>query len=299
MEAKLLEKIRALTRGSVLFSEPLANHASYRIGGDAEALVVPRSIEESVRLYRFARRTGVPLRVIGNGTNVIPPDGGLAGIVLKMCGPAAAPRSLGGCRARVSCSMRLNDLAIWAAKRGLSGLEPLAGIPGSVGGAVVMNAGAKEAEIAQFVKSVEVLSPSGKRRTFAGDELSFAYRHSVFLGEDWLVLSAEFALSRGNPKDSLRQIKARILERERKYPPEPNAGSVFRRPHGDYAGRLIEASGCKGLRAGGARVSDLHANFIVNAGGATAADILALIGKVRKAVFDASGVYLELEQIVL
>ncbi|RJR28588.1 MAG: UDP-N-acetylmuramate dehydrogenase [Candidatus Latescibacterota bacterium] len=299
MEAKSLEKVRALTRGSVLFSEPLANHASYRVGGKAEALVVPRSIDESARLYRFARRHGIPLAIIGNGTNLIPPDMGLAGIVLKMSGPAAAPRSLGGYRARVSSSMRLNDLATWAAKRGLSGLEPLAGIPGSVGGAVVMNAGAKEAEIARFVRSVEVLSPSGKRRTFAGVELSFAYRHSVFLGEDWLVLSVEFALSRGNPKDSLRQIEARILERERKYPPEPNAGSVFRRPQGDYAGRLIEASGCKGLRVGGARVSDLHANFIVNAGGATAADIIALIAKVRKAVFDASGVYLELEQIVL
>ena len=163
-----------------------------------------------------------------------------------------------------------------------------------------MNAKVVEEETAALIRRVAVVTGSGKRRTFQRSELSFDYRSSIFQRTDWLILGAEFALERCDPKEAEREVEAEWSRWRSSFPLDPpNAGSVFKRPPGDYAGRLIEGAGCKGLRIGGAEVSERHANFIYNTGGATARDILSLIDAVRRRVYEASGVYLELEQIPL
>jgi UDP-N-acetylmuramate dehydrogenase len=297
---RIAADIRRHVGGAVLLGEPLSAHTTYRVGGPAEVFVQPRDSREAAWVYRFAWGERIPLTVIGAGSNVIAPDEGVPGVLLQM--KSAAPRitfSRDG-RARCDAGVLLHDLVVAAARRGLVGLEPLAGIPGTVGGAVVMNSGTRDADASLHLVRAVLMTPRGAARPFAGDELAFGYRRSVVLGSDWLLLSAEFELSPGDPARSMRTVQEFLTERERKYPLEmPSAGSVFKRPAGDYPGRLIEAAGCKGLRVGDAVVSDRHANFIVNAGAATAIDIMELIAKVRKRVYERTGVILELEQIPL
>jgi UDP-N-acetylmuramate dehydrogenase len=200
----------------------------------------------------------------------------------------------------VDAGVPVLTLARTAAKKGLGGLVPIAGVPGTVGGAVLMNARVDKEDTASLLASVEVLTSSGKRRIFGRDEISFGYRTSIFKGSDWLILRAAFKLHPGDPVHLLEEIEHEWNTWRTNFPLEPpNAGSVFKRPPGDYAGRLIEEAGCKGLRVGGAVVSDRHANFILNTGEATAADISELISKVRRCTYEKTGVYLELEQIPL
>jgi len=300
MDKKLIRRIRDNVAGTVLLSEPLDRHTTYRVGGAAEVLARPRDAEDTARLYRFLRRERVPLTIIGAGSNVIAPDGGIAGVVIRTAASTARVVFLGGGRVRADGGVSLLDLVRAAAAHGLTGLEPLAGIPGTVGGAVVMNAGTRDVEIAGLLARVAVCTSSGRKRALEAKECCFGYRRSVFHGTDWLVLGVELALERGDARGSRTMIDAFLRERQEKYHPDvPSAGSVFKRPPGDYAGRLIEQAGCKGMRVGDAAVADWHANFIVNAGHATASDILALISAVRLRVFEASGVWLELEQIPL
>lgn len=300
MDRKLVQKIRANVSGKVLQGEPLARYTTYRVGGKAEVLVVPRDADDAARVYSFVRREGLPLVVIGAGSNVIAPDEGIDGVVLRTAAASARIFFLGGGRVRADAGVPLLDLVRATAAHGLSGLEPLAGIPGTVGGAVVMNAGTRDTEAAELLGRVEVLTSTGRRRMFAADECSFGYRRSIFLGTDWFILGAEFKLGRGNAAASVEMIDSFLEDRARKYPLDlPSAGSVFRRPSGGYAGRLIEEAGCKGMRVGDAEVSELHANFIVNRGAAKARDIMALVSAIRARVFERSGVYLELEQIPL
>ena len=300
MPKSLLDRIRESVRGEILPGEPLMNHTTYRVGGAAEVLVRPATAADAVRAFRFAKTRGVPLTLLGAGSNVIAPDEGIAGIVVEtknaLGGIAYREKTL----ARAGAGVPLVDLAGDAARRGLRGLEPLACIPGTVGGAVVMNAGTRGGDMAGAVERIGVCTPPGRTRILEAGELGFGYRRSMLLGSDWLVLWAEIRLSPGDRRASLKAIDEQWEERRRKYPlDEPSAGSVFKRPPGDYAGRLIEISGCKGMRAGGALVSERHANFIVNTGSATAADIMALIARVRRKVYEDTGTYLELEQIPL
>lgn len=300
MDERIVHEVRAAVRGTVLLSEPLSGHTTYRVGGRAELLVQPLNSRDAAGLYALAHREGVALTIIGAGSNVIAPDEGVAGILLQMMSlsPSFSFRRDG--RVRADAGALLGGLIEAAASRGLAGLEPLAGIPGTVGGAVVMNAGTRDVDVSARLVGATVIMPSGRTRSFSREELSFGYRRSVLLGSDWLVLGAEFALSPGEPARSRRMIDEFLKEREKKYPLElPSAGSVFKRPPGDYPGRLIEAAGCKGMRVGGAVVSDRHANFIVNDRSATASDVMELISRVRKQVFERMGVYLELEQIPL
>jgi UDP-N-acetylmuramate dehydrogenase len=300
MDKKLIQKIRKSFSGKVLPGEPLARHTTYHVGGKADLLVIPRDADEAARLYSFVRGEGVPLTVIGAGSNVIAPDEGIRGVVVRTATGSARILYLGGGRIRADAGVPLLDLVRAASARGLSGLEPLAGIPGTVGGAVVMNAGTRDTETAEVLSRVEVLTSTGRRRVFARGECSFGYRRSIFLGTDWLVLRAEFKLGRGDAGTIAKMVDSFLKDRESKYPLDlPSAGSVFRRPSGDYAGRLIEEAGCKGMRVGDAEVSGIHANFIVNCGHAKARDILALVSAIRSRVFEKSGVYLELEQIPL
>jgi UDP-N-acetylmuramate dehydrogenase len=300
MDERIIDRIRRNIEGAVLTSEPLGNHTTYRVGGRAEVLVEPRTSREAAWTYLFARREGIPLAVIGAGSNVIAPDEGMPGIVLRMKTLAPAVRFRTDGAVRVDAGCLLHELVLAAVKRGLSGIEPLAWIPGTVGGAIVMNAGTRATDVSERLTSAAVLTPSGRKLRLARDDLSLGYRTSMLLDSGWLVLSAEFHLSPGDRARLMETLDQSLVERERTYPLDlPSAGSVFKRPPGDYAGRLIEAAGCKGMRVGDAMVSERHANFIVNVGAARAADILELISRVRRRVFETSGVYLELEQIPL
>jgi UDP-N-acetylmuramate dehydrogenase len=300
VNATILDKIESNVRGDILEGEPLGNHTTYRVGGSAELLVCPDDIEGAEWLYRFARREGIPLAVIGAGSNVIASDDGVEGVVLKIRRGMGGIEFDGGSRVRVEAGVDLTDLARAAAARGLGGISALAGIPGTIGGAVWMNAGAGEVETADLLRSVELLESSGEKRSLSRDDIAFGYRYSLFQENDWLITGAEFELPRGDRPEIERAMERLVAERNGKYPMEyPNAGSVFKRPEGDYAGRLIEAAGCKGLRVGDAAVSERHANFIVNLGKAGSAEILELIALVRERVRERTGVDLELEQIRL
>jgi len=295
-----INKLRQIVKGDILPAEPLSNHTTYRVGGEAEVLVRARDSDEAAAVYRYARAKEAPLTVLGAGSNVIAPDGGVAGIVLALKSPEARIEFPGGGRVMADAGVTVLDLARAAAERGLSGLEDISGVPGTVGGAVFMNAKVAGEDTASRLESVEVVTPSGRALALHKSELSFGYRRSMFQGNDWLVLRAEFRLSPGDPETIRRAVDAEWNKWRSSFPLEPpNAGSVFKRPSGDYAGRLIEEAGCKGLAVGGARVWERHANFIHNVGGATAADILALIAEVRERVYRKSGVWLELEQVIL
>lgn len=297
---KSAEKISNAITGEVLPGEPLSKHTTYQVGGRADILVCPAGSEEAEWVYLYGHREGIPVTVIGWGSNVIAPDGGIEGIVLKMKNGQADIRDLGDGRIYAQAGVSLIDVARHAAAKGLGGLEPVAGIPGTVGGALLMNAGTRDGEMSSVVSCAEVVTPTGARYTIARDDMNLGYRRSVFQQSDWLILGATLQLVPDDPDRLKTSIDSILRERMRKFPlDEANAGSVFKRPSGDYAGRLIEAAGCKGLRIGGAAVSERHANFIVNVEDATADDIMKLIAEVRKRVFGISGVYLELEQIPL
>ena len=300
MKDKDIDIIRAHVSGYVLSEEPLSNHTTYKVGGVAECLVCPDSSEGAEWAYNHAREESIPLTVLGAGSNVIAPDAGIKGIVLKLQNQSVKAEFPGNGRIIADAGVTLIDLARAAAEKGLRGFEPIAGIPGTVGGAVFMNAGTREGNTASLLEEVEVMTGGGKKRSFFTDELSFGYRSSVFQKTDWLILKARFKLTEGNPDLIKEGIEDIFAERQNKYPLDfPNAGSVFKRPPGDYAGRLIEETGCKGLTIGGASVSVRHANFIINNGNASAADILKLISIVRKRVYDEFGIYLELENEIL
>lgn len=300
MDNSIVSRIKEHIRGEVLLDEPLSRHTTYHVGGPAEIFISTGRTDEAEWLFGYARSSGIPITIIGAGSNVIVPDEGIEGIVLCTKNDSASIKFDYFGRVVADAGVMLERLARETCCQGFGGLEPLAGIPGTVGGAVVMNAGTKEVETSSFIMAVEAVDPCGIVRRLEKDDLAFGYRYSVFQEPGWLVLKTEFELGTADREESLGRIDRLIAERWQKYPMDmPSAGSVFKRPPGDYAGRLIELAGCKGMRVGGALVSERHANFIVNTGSATAADIVELIELVRKRVLEKTGVRLELEQIVL
>ena len=280
--------------GAVLFKEPLARHTSYRIGGPAEAYVRPRDLEGVRRVLRIAVQAAVPVFVIGEGSNLLVSDRGVPGIVLNL------REAAGGLRIRdevveVGAGLPLQEVVEATARAGLAGLENLAGIPGTVGGAVVMNAGAFGTEFFDLAFDIDVLTAEGEILTVPRSQMDVGYRRG-YVPVSGVILAARLRLARGDRRKLEVRIREILERRAAKQPLEyPSCGSVFKRPPGDYAGRLIEASGCKGLRIGAAQVSEKHANFIVNLGGATAEDVLAVIREVRRRVAEQFGVVLEPE----
>ncbi len=285
---------------AVLEREPMAAHTTFRIGGPAAVLLRPESVRGAQAALRLCRNRGLRPFFLGNGSNLLAPDGGYDGVVLDTGGlnGLAAPERDG---IYAGSGVLLPRLAQFAAQQGLSGLEWAGGIPGSVGGAVRMNAGAYGGEVAQAVERVDYLDEAGKAGTLTGAGCGFAYRHSVFCGRPWLITGAFFRLTPGDPEE----IRARMGElnrrrRERQPLEYPSAGSAFKRPpplDGEprYAAALIDACGLKGLRVGDAQVSEKHAGFIVNRGQATCGDVLALMDEVRRRVLAQTGVELEPE----
>lgn len=281
-------------------AEPLARRVTLGIGGPAAWYAEPGDASDAAELLRAARAAALPVFVLGRGSNLLVPDAGYEGLVLHLAGEAwTRVEPLGGLRLRVGGGARLKELCGAAARLGLAGLEFLEGIPGTVGGSLRMNAGAMGAWIFDRVESVEWLDASGERRSAGRDGFSAAYRDCPEL-HGALVLSAVLRAEREDAPDAIRARMAELAARRRATQPrEPSAGCVFRNPSGAKAGALIDAAGLKGSAVGGALVSPVHANFIVNPGQATADDVLDLMRRARARVREAAGVTLEPEILIL
>lgn len=277
----------------VLKNEPLKQHTSFRVGGPAKVYVVPEDIEELQKLIRFLHEEKLPYDIIGNGTNLLVSDAGVDHVVVEIGRALEGIELLPEANAsdektyyiRVLAGTLLSKAAQFAATQELSGMEALRGIPGTLGGAVTMNAGAYGTEMKDVLYSVDVLTPEGELQTLTPAELALGYRHSVIPERGYVVVAATLALRKGDPAE----IKARMADfqnrRKEKQPlDKASAGSTFKRPEGYFAGKLIEDTGLRGFRHGGAQVSEKHCGFVINDGTARAADIYWLIGEVRKRV---------------
>ena len=279
----------------ILEYEPMRAHCSFRIGGPARALVRPASAEETAAVCRIVRGGGAQPLLIGNGTNLLVADKGLDTVVIDTSAELSHIDLTDEGEIAADAGVSLAKLALFAWKNGLTGLEFAHGIPGTLGGGVVMNAGAYGGELKDVVTEVTALYPDGVK-VLTPAELDFSYRHSVFSAGEGIVLGAKVKLESGDPDAIKAKMDDLMARRKASQPLElPSAGSTFKRPTGYYAGPLIEGCGLKGCRVGGAEVSSKHAGFVVNVGGATCADVLALIEKVQKTVYDAHGVMLEPE----
>ncbi len=294
LQEAVLAALERLCPGGVRPNEPLARHVTFRIGGPADVLLVPPSLDHLAAAVTWLYREGQPFVVLGRGSNVLIADRGVRGVVIKVGRGQDATRYQGN-RVVAQCGVSLPHLSRATATRGLAGLEFAAGIPGSVGGGIVMNGGAHGCALAGVVRQVRVLTPGGER-AWSRDELHFQYRQSRLQHDPGVVLEAELELHPADPRECLGRLEAWLRTRSDTQPlGPPSSGCVFRNPAGDHAGRLIDITGGKGMRVGGAAVSDRHANYILNTGEATAADVLALIAQVRARVRERSGTDLEPE----
>ncbi len=281
--------------GVVRSHEPLAPHTTLRIGGPSRLFAWPQDDAAVAAAVAWAGAVSLPWRVFGLGSNLLCPDTGFGGLVLDLA-RACGRVSFQGDRLEAGAGVHLAPLIREAARRGLAGLAGVAGVPGTVGGALTMNAGTAAGDMGQVVERVRALDPLGRQVELGRDELRLGYRQSILQQPGWVALSAVLRLSPADPAAVGADLAARALRRRQTQPLElPNAGSIWRNPTEDHAGRLIEAAACKGLRRGDAQVSPKHANFIVNLGSARAADVLALMAAVRRRVAEGSGVRLEPE----
>lgn len=281
--------------GEVRVDEPMARHTTWRIGGPADLFIEPAGVEELAFVLRYLREQGVPTAVIGNGSNLLVADSGVCGAVVKL-GTRMGRIEVEGTRIRAEAGARLARVAGAAMRVGLSGFEFTTGIPASVGGAIMMNAGAHDRSMADVVGRVTVLDTAGRLMTCTAQECGFGYRQTVLQREGLIVVEAALRGTPRNPAE-IREEMGELLRRRRCVQPleYPSAGSVFKNPPGDAAGRLIDRAGGKGLRVGDAEVSIRHANFIVNLGSAKARDVRELIARVRELVAARFGITLELE----
>ncbi|MBS5887418.1 MAG: UDP-N-acetylmuramate dehydrogenase [Negativicoccus succinicivorans] len=273
----------------------MARHTTFAIGGPADLYIEPETEAELAGVLRVVANEKCPLMILGGGANVLVRDGGVRGVVIGLS-RLVRPCYTDGTRLVVAGGVRLAQASRAAAKAELSGLEFACGIPGTIGGAVWMNAGAYGGEMQQIVAEVTALTRAGERVVYAGDKLHFAYRHSVFQETGDIITQVTMELQPGNAAEIRAKMADYTKRRTTKQPLDmPSSGSTFKRPVGYYAGTLIETTGLKGLTVGGAQISMRHAGFIVNRGGATAADVLGLIAEVQRRVFAEHGVTLEPE----
>lgn len=276
----------------------LKDFCTYKTGGPAKYFYSPKTIDDIRKAVIFARESGTPFFILGNGSNVLFSDRGFDGLVIRTV--ALDKVSFLGNTVTAGCGVPLADLVEQCCRKGLKGVENLSMIPGSVGGAVFMNAGAFEQEIGDVVEHVVSMDREGLLHTRKKEELGFAYRSSVFKTNNEIILSANLGLSKGDPDELVRRAGEIEARRKEKQPWDAACcGSVFKRPPGGYAGPLIEKCGLKGRRIGGAGVSEKHANFIINHGSATSADIKMLVQFVQKEVLEKTGVNLETEVLFI
>ncbi len=289
----LLEELRGKVRGRVLSHEPMARHTSFKIGGPADLLVVPEDVGDLRAALAFARSQQIPVRVLGGGSNTLVRDGGIRGMVVVLSAFQELAREDNEVTA--GAGVRVSRLLAFCSRQGLGGIEILSGVPGTVGGAVWGNAGAWGGATADHLVRVQLVTREGVERMLAREVIPFRYRFSGF-PEGAVITRATFALVPGNPTAIRQQISRWLVRRNATQPVEfRSAGSIFKNPPRDYAGRLVEAAGVKGTRIGGAMISEKHGNFFVNLGGARAADVLALVALAQERVRATAGVDLEPE----
>ena len=277
-------------------NQPMSKYTSFRIGGDVELLALPQNEEQLAALLKMSKMLDIHCAILGAGTNVLAPDEGIRGLVICLKDALNGMEQIGETEIRVMAGVTMSRAAVFAANLGLGGLEFAHGIPGTSGGGVYMNAGAYGGEIKDVCTRVRIVDMEGNGRWLTNEEAAFSYRHSAIEDNPWIVVAAEFRLE---PKPAA-EIKEKMLElinkRRASQPLDlPSAGSAFKRPVGGYAAALIDQTGLKGFRIGGAAVSEKHAGFVVNLGGATANDVKQLLKEVSDRVYDAQGIRLEPE----
>ena len=291
------QKISAFVPNIVLaFDEPMAKHTSFRIGGPAEVMAFPKTVEELSALLKMSTFLDLKPYILGAGTNVLAPDAGIPGLVICLKDCLGGMDLLDNSCIQVAAGVTMARAAVFAASHGLSGLEFAHGIPGTVGGGVYMNAGAYGGEISQVCISVDVMDMHGNLRTLTAEQMAFSYRHSRLEDEAGIVVSAVFKLV-PMEEDAIRQTMQTLMTKRRTSQPldKPSAGSAFKRPVGGYAAALIDQAGLKGFRVGDAAVSEKHAGFAVNLGNATAQEVKLLLAQVSDKVYEMSGIRLEPE----
>ena len=296
---KLIEK---LEKEQILKQEPLAHHTSFKVGGPAKYLILPNSIDQVIYTIQLCEKEEIPYYVMGNGSNLLVGDKGYNGVIIKLNGSfgeisiTPLDKKDKSYLVRAQAGVLLSKLATRIAKAELTGFEFAAGIPGSLGGAVTMNAGAYDGEIKNHIHSATVIDRNGSLITLSKEELELGYRTSIIQKKDYFVLEAQFIFEKGNKEEIFAKIIELNRRRQEKQPLEfPSAGSAFKRPVGHFAGKLIMDSGLKGYQIGGAQVSTKHCGFVINLGNATALDILNLLNYIKKVVYEKFGVVLEQE----
>lgn len=288
-------ELQRILRQPVLMQEPMSAHTTWKIGGPADLFLQPASEEELSALLSYLHTKEIPWLVVGNGSNLLVGDQGVRGAVIKM-GEAFSGSTWRGQEVEVCSGMLLAALALEAAEHALTGLEYARGIPGSVGGAVRMNAGAYGGNIGNAVTQVRGISYTGEPVLVSGEQITFSYRNSSLFDLDAIITRVNLHLEPGNRDEIMEQMKEYAQRRSLSQPLEyPSCGSVFRNPPNDHAGHLVEMAGLRGLRNGNAAVSQKHGNFIINLGGATAAQVRELIELVQERVYQYAGIRLEPE----
>ena len=278
------------------FDHPMAKLTSFRIGGPADCAAFPKTEEELSGLLKLCAEHGIEPIILGAGTNVLAPDEGIRGLVIVLKDALEGMEQISDTAIRVMAGVTMSRAAVFAAGLNLGGLEFAHGIPGTIGGGVYMNAGAYGGEIKDVCKRVRIMDMAGEARWISNEEAAFSYRHSVIEDNPWIVVAAEFELIPRPESEVWAKMKELIGKRRASQPLDlPSAGSAFKRPVGGYAAALIDQTGLKGFQVGGAAVSEKHAGFVVNLGGATSADVQELLKQVSDKVFDRTGIRLEPE----
>ncbi|MGV8905489.1 MAG: UDP-N-acetylmuramate dehydrogenase [Acetobacterium sp.] len=296
---ELIKKLSAVMASeNIRRNAPMKDYTSFKVGGPVDILLMPHTKQEVAEALSICRDTDFPLYIMGNGSNLLVQDGGVRGIVLQT--KALKMVDVDGEILMAEPGISLRDLANIALKENLAGLEFASGIPGTLGGAVTMNAGAYDGEMKNVVKSIEVITEDGSLQTIPVDACDFGYRKSVLQKYGWLLIGINLSLSKGDYQDIQNKMLDFNARRQEKQPLEyPSAGSTFRRPEGYYAGKLVQDAGFSGYSIGGAQVSEKHSGFVINKGDATAADILELIATIQTGVLEKFGVALQTEVIVI
>lgn len=290
-----IKEVYAIEAGQIQKDVPMSEYTSFKIGGPADLLIKPKDAEALGKLIALCKRENVPFLMIGAGSNLLVSDQGIDGVVCRLA-TGFDSIEIQGDTITAGAAVSLAALAKAAQRAGLSGLEFASGIPGSLGGAIFMNAGAYGGEMKDVILETEYLDESGVRKTIVGDSHEFSYRHSVFCENKGYILSAKMRLVPKDPGEILETMRDLNARRKEKQPlDKPSAGSTFKRPEGFFAAKLIEDAGLKGTCVGSACVSEKHAGFVVNNGGATCADVVTLMQKVQKTVSEKFGVSLEPE----
>lgn len=294
MEESFGKKLAEILSGEqFIFNAPMTEHTTFKIGGAADVLIFPSNVQEVAQIFKLIEEFKIPCTILGNGSNVLVLDNGIRGAVVKFSDKFFGNIRRNGTKIIAGAGAKLKDVSNFAAENNLSGVEFAVGIPGSIGGAVFMNAGAYDGEMKNVVAQVTAVSPAGELKIFGAEDLKLGYRQSIFQSNGFAICEVELNLNYGDGNEIKNKMADFTHKRESKQPLElPSAGSTFKRPKGYFAGTLIDSTGLKGLRVGGAMVSEKHAGFVVNVGNATAADVLNLIEEVKRRVNEMHGVTL-------